>query len=221
MLADLLDLLLPRDCAGCRAPGRGLCRDCAALLRAPAQGLTRPDPCPDGLPPVSALLPYAGEVQRLLLAHKEHGRLGLTRHLGEGVATAVLVHGPGPFVLCPVPSSRAAVRERGHDHALRLARSAAASATDRGGAATVARLLRPARSVADQSGLSSVQRAANLAGALRAVGPVGHPVVVVDDVMTTGATLVEAARALRASGHVVAGAAVVAATVRRTRSRAA
>lgn len=221
MLADLLDLLLPRSCPGCRLPGTALCDGCALLLRGAAQGLTRPDPCPPGLPPVAALLPYAAEVQRLLLAHKEHGRLGLTQPLGEGLATAVLVHGRGPFVLCPVPSARSAVRARGHDHARRLAAVAAASVRSRGGSATAASLLLPARAVADQSGLTSAQRAANLRGALRAVGPVGAPVVVVDDVMTTGATLVEATRALQAAGHVVAGAAVVAATVRRTRPRAA
>lgn len=216
MLADLLDLLLPRSCAGCRLPGSPLCPGCRHLLGGPAQGPTRPQPCPVGLPPVSALLPYRDEVQRLLLAHKEHGALGLTRPLGEGLATAALVHGPGPWVLCPVPSSRAAVRQRGHDHAMRLASAAADSLTRRGVPAVARRLLVPARVVADQSGLTSAQRAANLAGALRATGAPRRPVLVVDDVMTTGATLVEAARALRAQGHEVAGAAVVAATVRRT-----
>jgi predicted amidophosphoribosyltransferase len=93
---------------------------------------------------------------------------------------------------------------------MRLARSAA---RDLGVEAR--RLLAPARAVADQAGLTTRERAANLAGALRATGVAGLPVVVVDDVMTTGATLVEAARALAAGGHPVAGAAVVAATRRR------
>jgi predicted amidophosphoribosyltransferase len=84
--------------------------------------------------------------------------------------------------------------------------------------ATAQRLLLPARAVADQAGLTSAQRAAYLRGALRAVGAPGLPVVVVDDVVTTGATLVEAARALGAQGHQVLGAAVVAATSRHRRS---
>jgi len=80
----------------------------------------------------------------------------------------------------------------------------------------VRRLLVPARAVRDQSGLTSVQRAANLHGAMRATPGPPVRVVVVDDVVTTGATLVEAARALVAQGHHVVGAAVLGATQRRT-----
>lgn len=219
VLAALLDLVLPRCCAGCGTPGPGLCPGCAALLSAPPLGLVRPRPCPPGLPPVAALAPYAGPVRALLLAHKEHGRLGLTAPLGSGLARAVAaVAGPalpGEVVLCPVPSAPEAVRARGHDHAWRLARAAASALRSRGVPARADRLLVPARRVADQSGLRAAQRAANLHGALRATGAPGGVVVVVDDVVTTGATLAEAARALVARGHCVGGAAVVAATARR------
>jgi predicted amidophosphoribosyltransferase len=214
VLAALLDLVLPRSCTGCEAPGSGLCASCRAVLAARPLGLVRPSPCPAGLPEVAALSSYAGEVQRLLLAHKEKGQLGLTKPLGRALAAAVRVHGldpVDPVVLCPVPSSRAAVRQRGHDHAMRLARAASRTL-----GLEARRLLVPARTVADQAGLTTRQRADNVAGALRATGVPALPVVVVDDVMTTGATLVEAARALRAQGHLVAGAAVVAATRRRT-----
>jgi predicted amidophosphoribosyltransferase len=218
VLATLLDLVLPRSCGGCALPGAGLCPSCRALLTGPALGLVRPQPCPTGLPAVSALLAYTGPVQRLLLAHKERGRLQLNQPLGAGLATAVLVHGRHPVVLCPVPSSPKAVRQRGHDNAMRLARAAAACLSSEGVPVRAARLLGPARTVADQSGLSAAARAANLRGALRAIGSADAPVVVVDDVITTGATLVEAARALSAAGLVVAGAAVVAATARRSSS---
>jgi predicted amidophosphoribosyltransferase len=167
---------------------------------------------------VSALLPYEGPVQRMLLAHKEHGRLQLTRPLGGALAGAVLVHGRRPVLLCPVPSSPAAVRARGHDHALRLAQAAARALQSQGVPAHAARLLVPTRAVADQAGLTANERATNLHGALRGTGVPGPLVVVVDDVVTTGATLVEAARALVRQGHSVVGASVVAATTRRRRS---
>ena len=210
MLADLLDLVLPRDCAGCSAPGRTLCDTCMLGLGSPRRH--RPDPCPPGLPRLVAAASYDGGVRAALLSHKERGRLGLARPLGAALAAAVReLDPPRPVLLVPVPSSPAAVRERGQDHARRLARAAA-----RGVPGAVARpLLAPARTVADQSGLDAAGRAANLAGAMRVRRPVrGLPVVVVDDVVTTGATLAEAARALRLAGAEVHGCAVVAATVR-------
>lgn len=216
MLLDLVDLVLPRDCAGCRRPGRILCRACAEDLDRPFRH--RPDPCPAGLPPIVAAGTYDGAVRAALLAHKERGRLGLAGPLGAALAGAVRALDPPPGVLLvPVPSSPAAVRERGQDHARRLA----AAAARRLPAVRSRPVLRPVRGVADQSGLRRAQRATNLAGALRATRRLdGLEVVVVDDVVTTGATLAEAARALRAAGADVVGAAVVAGT-RRTGSRSA
>lgn len=206
MLADLLDLVLPRDCASCRAPGRTLCPGCRDGLRGPPFAHV-PTPPPPGLPAVLAAATYDGVVRDLLLAHKERGRTTLAAPLGGLLAAAVAPYGRG-VVLVPVPSAPAAVRARGHDHARRLAAAAGRRAGLR-----AAWLLRGARVVADQSGLDPAARAANLAGALVARRPLdGLAVVVVDDVVTTGATLAEAARALRAAGADVRGAAVVAAT---------
>lgn len=205
----LLDLVLPRRCAGCAEPGTGLCPGCRAAMAAPPVGLVADGP--RRLPPLAAAAGYGGVVRGVLLAHKEHGRLALVRPLGRALAGAVgCLDLPPGTVLVPVPSSVAAVRQRGHDHARRLARAAARQC----GLASRP-LLHPVRAVADSAGLGAAERAANLRGALAARRPLaGLPVVVVDDVVTTGATLREAVRALRAAGAVVHGVAVVAVTAR-------
>ncbi|WP_449340125.1 ComF family protein [Streptomyces chartreusis] len=127
---------------------------------------------------------------------------GQTWALGPGRSTG----GVGaPVLLVPVPSARGAVRARGHDPARRIALAAASELRRAGTPARVLAVLRQGRAVADQSGLNSRQRLDNLAGALT-VAPGGGrllvgggPVVLVDDLMTTGASLTEAARALRAA----------------------
>ncbi|MEU8978235.1 ComF family protein [Streptomyces sp. NPDC048309] len=116
--------------------------------------------------------------------------------------------GPGPVLLVPVPSSRRAVRARGHDPARRIALAAAGELRRTGTPARVLCVLRQRRAVADQSGLNSRQRLENLAGALEVVTggarllAEGGRVVLVDDLMTTGASLTEASRAVRASVEV-------------------
>ena len=216
MLRDLLDLALPQQCVGCADPRHRLCLACLDRLAGPPLGPVRPRPCPDGLPLVTALLPYDDLARRLLIAHKEKGALWLAKPLGAGLARAVMLHNlPPRLILCPLPSRRAAVRARGHDHARRLAGAAVAALRDLGLDATVVPLLHPVRALADQGGLDTPGRAANLAGALAAGRSSGIPVMAVDDVMTTGATLLEAARALRVAGHPVLGATVLAATTRR------
>ncbi|MEW2509354.1 ComF family protein [Streptomyces sp. NPDC046870] len=108
----------------------------------------------------------------------------------------------GPVLLVPVPSARWAVRARGHDPVRRMALAAAGELRRTGTPARVAAVLRQRRPVADQAGLDARRRLENLAGALE-VSPGGGRllgagrVVLVDDLMTTGASLAEAARALR------------------------
>lgn len=122
---------------------------------------------------------------------------------------------PGPLLLVPVPSSRRTVAQRGHDATAGIARSAARELRRRGVPTRAVAVLRQRRPVADQAELSADERLANLSGAVAAVGGAvpllaAAPVVLVDDLMTTGASLAVAAGAVAAVGGWVAGAAVVA-----------
>ncbi|MFI6276223.1 ComF family protein [Streptomyces sp. NPDC050988] len=223
---DLTDLVLPAECGGCGRPRTVLCPECRAALTGAVPSRVRPEPEPPGLPVVHAAAPYEDEVRAVLLAHKERGALMLAGPLGAALAGAVrvgLATGGGsgaagfvaggpvgaggsrtPVSLVPVPSAPWAVRARGHDPARRIALAAAGELRRTGTPTRVVAVLRQRRAVADQSGLNSRQRLDNLAGALEVPAggarllAGGGRVVIVDDLMTTGASLAEAARALKA-----------------------
>ncbi|MDQ1684466.1 MAG: hypothetical protein QOC82_1203 [Frankiaceae bacterium] len=220
----LLDLVLPAGCAGCGEPGGPACPRCLRALSAPASW-TRPDPAPPGLPAVAAIARYDGAVRGLLLAYKEHGSVSLARPLGAALARSLVLvmsvlAGAGPVVVVPVPSSGRQCRRRGADVVADLAAWAARELPAAGRRVQVVRALRHVRAVADSAGLDARARAANAVGAIglrRAAAPyvAGRPVVIVDDLVTTGVSLAEAARALRAASATVIGAATIAATGRR------
>jgi len=228
-----VDLLLGSRCAGCSTPGRVLCVGCAGALTV-RPSVSWPDPRPSVLTaadvPPYAGASYADVLRRLVVAYKDEQRSGLAMPLGLALA-AVVEHvlvetakDGGPRLvaeLVPVPSSRASVRRRGRDPVLELARCAARRLRARGHQVQVCRRLSHRRTVLDQAGLGAGQRAANLHGALTArLAPPARPApaplvrLVVDDVITTGATAAEAVRALLAAGWPVAAVATVAATRR-------
>lgn len=197
----LLDLLLPTPCGGCDAavaPGEGLCGTCRAAL-------ARPVPAPEspGLPPAMALAPYTGAPRRAVIAYKERGRRDLADPLAAALTAALgQVLPRGPCVLVPAPSRPGAARARGGDHMLRLARAVAAG-TDH----VVVPALALSWRARDSVGLDARARAANLAAHLRVrprvEAPRGRPVVLLDDVLTTGATARACSRALAAAGRPV------------------
>jgi predicted amidophosphoribosyltransferase len=222
------DLLHGGCCAVCATPGRSLCPPCTASLPDTAVRVV-PDPCPPGQDPCHAGGPDAPPLRPVLLAHKEQGAWSLAAPLGAVLARVVAaVDDRGPVVLVPVASRGTTVRRRGHDPLLRVVRAAAGRLRDDGRRALVVPALRLRFPVADQAGLSSTDRAANLADAM-ALAPAGRRllartpaevlrggVVVCDDVLTTGATAREAQRALEEGGVPVRAIACVAATRRRT-----
>ncbi|MHA7961656.1 ComF family protein [Streptomyces sp. L500] len=226
---ELAGLVAPVDCAGCGLPRSVLCEECGAELGGRPARRVRPDPVPAGLPPVHASARYEGGVRSALIAHKERGGLALAGPLGAALAGAVGAAGRsgagwdvrgrrGPLWLVPVPSARSAVAGRGQDAGRRLALAAARALRGSGASVRVAAVLRLRRPVLDQSGVDARWRVENVAGAMEAVRGAerlwrsGGPVVLVDDLMTTGASLAEAARAVTAGGgRVVAGAVIAAA----------
>jgi predicted amidophosphoribosyltransferase len=221
----LIDLVLPRTCAGCGVPGRILCRPCAALFAAPRAAAPRRFPW--GFPPTAAAGSYTGPVRPVVNAFKEQGRTELVRPLGAALALAVAAvvsavpRDHGPVLLVPVPSSAAALRARGRDHVRELTARAVVELRAAGVPAGEARLLGRRGRVRDSAGLSAAARRANLAGTFQRTSPQapGSLVVLVDDVVTSGATLTEAAAVLAAgarAGDPPVLAAVVAATPRRS-----
>ncbi|MFH8516448.1 ComF family protein [Streptomyces gelaticus] len=212
---EISGLVLPVSCGGCGRPRVELCEECRAELHGGVPRRVRPAPEPVGLPVVHAAAAYENAVRAVLLAHKERGELGLAGVLGKALAGAVRAGtghtgAVGPLLLVPVPSARRAVAARGHDPTRRIALAAAGELRRGGTRAQVVAVLRQRRAVADQAGLGARQRQVNLAGALEVVAGgerllAAGRVVLVDDLLTTGASLAEAARAVAAAcGHVPA-----------------
>jgi predicted amidophosphoribosyltransferase len=228
----LVDLVLPVACAGCGAPGAGLCARCRDGLAGLRPFVAVPEPRPAGFPECVALGDYDAELRGMLLAYKERGRHRLARvlgaQLGRVVAGALVTAGvPGrtPVVVVAVPSTAAAARERHGDHMTRLARQAAKRLTAAGWPAATARPLAARPKADDSTHLGAAARAGAAAGAfrprpaalhrVRRAVAAGACVVVVDDIVTTGATLAAASHMLNANGVSVRAAATLAATRRR------
>ncbi|MFC8181928.1 ComF family protein [Rhodococcus sp. NPDC057297] len=226
VLAAMLDLALPRECGGCGGSGTQWCARCEEELASPPIALS---PRVDRSVPCWALGTYAGARRAAVLALKERNRHDLAAPIGRAVAAAVrhlrlFGHLDPPelarLVLIPAPTRARAARSRGGDPVLRFAADAAAALAPE--PVSMVPALAMARGVRDSVGLGAAQRAANISGRIRVRR--GAPavelgcgaysatsVLLIDDVMTTGATAAESVRVLKELGVPVDGVLVVAA----------
>ncbi|MDP1878803.1 MAG: phosphoribosyltransferase family protein [Actinomycetota bacterium] len=216
LVSDIADLALGRRCLGCQDPGPGLCRACLLGLRG------KPVPARAGAVAGCAGGAYDGLLRSVVIAFKEQGYVSLADPLGrllaDGVRASVTGQRPGsrhPLVLVPVPSHRRS--RRGFDPVVLLGRHACRHLARDGYRAIVDPILMTRVRYAELKGLGRAEREAAVSGAfharpssLRGPAATAAALLVIDDVVTTGATVREAARALAAVGLQVRAAAAVA-----------
>ena len=176
-------------CVGCRRRAGVLCPACSADLR-PAD----PREAPPGVDRILCALDYSGAARSLVLDLKLRGRKGAALPLATRMVDLLARSGVRARAITWVPGRPPETRRRGFDHAAVLA-----GAVGRRVGLPVRPLLERVGGVADQTTLSAAERWANLEGAFIA-RPCSEPALVVDDLVTTGATLSTCAQALVEAG---------------------
>ncbi len=187
-------------CLGCSALGIEICSQCRRFWH-PRIIRTASRLSPHF--PIYSSIPYSPVAGRVLLAAKENGISSADKLLTDALTFALtycLDETLATFIV-PIPSRKEVARMRGRQFI-------AVIATDAGEftSTPIHELLTHVRKVKDQSTLNAKSRSINLDGALISRRFVGGNAVLIDDLVTTGATLHEAARALRARGITVAAA---------------
>ena len=189
MSSAALDLCARRCCFGCGRSGSWLCDRCAAGLTPASTGAPV-----DGVSAIHCPWAYEGAARELILALKLRGRRDVASALIAGVAATIRSHGSLATVVTWVPARRRDIRLRGFDHARVIAEGVAASL-----GLPSRKLLTRAVDRPDQAGLSAGERRTNLLGAFGA-HPCGGSILLVDDLITSGATASACAGALRSAG---------------------
>ena len=203
----MLDLVLPLECGGCGAEATRWCDNCAASLQPHADAPALITPRVDPGVPVFALGRYAGPRRNAIVELKEHGRTDLIAPLAHALAVRIhhlLTWGmlETPLTVVPAPTRRSAARRRGGDPVARLAETATAAHPG----IAVLTALRMRSGVRDSVGLDSAARERNVAGRVRVAKNLpGTELLVVDDIVTTGATAAESVRVLQSAGARVGG----------------
>lgn len=201
--------LAPAPCFGCGKGRHYVCEECRLELVAHPKPVTRTGVAV----PIMTAMPYAGVARSAITTLKQHGNRRIARSLGAALLSVAFADPASTLadLLVMPPSRHSAYRRRGFHPIELVAHAAGLSVMN---PFTVDRL------ALDQRSLSASQRQTNLAGAfsLRSGWEstlVGKRVALVDDVVTTGATLAELTRAATEAGAEVVSAWVLTETVRR------
>ncbi|TXJ07552.1 MAG: ComF family protein [Aeromicrobium sp.] len=204
--SGVLDLLLGVHCAGCEQPGERWCAECDQTVR--------PDPVEVDSEVWAAGL-WRGRLRKAILAWKLDGVESLDQVLGLHLACAIIASGPPEsFVIVPIPTTWRSRRERGRHAVLDVAKVAAETLSMDGYRTSVEPAISLRRQTRDQAFLTARMRAANVRGSMVAKRPPIGPVIIVDDIVTTGSTLAEARRALEIAGAWVHASATIASSPR-------
>ena len=210
---NFAELIFPSRCIGCSQLGISICSACRSSWH-PHIYLREINVMGCNYPVVSAVQ-YSPIASRVLLSAKEANISAADNLLTDAISHSLnyFVKHFGGSLLISIPSRRSATRKRGRNFLSEITNEVARLSTLQI-EVSKNQLLKHARSVKDQSALNSRQRLANISGALvvpsktianTAFGNIGS-LIVVDDLITTGATLAEAIRALRTAGFEVKGA---------------
>jgi predicted amidophosphoribosyltransferase len=197
--AGLLDLVFPTRCLGCGVLQVQLCQICSKDLQLHDYRSSL------GAVPIFSSIRYGPKAGHILLAAKEDGVRRaddfLVAALANSFRSAVRTLGIRP-ALIPIPHSNKALRKRGRDFVAEIAERLSKIE-----AIPVRQIIWHNRKVNDQAAMDASSRLGNLSGAMSVIRNCGRPceVFLIDDLITTGATLSEAVRALETGGfHVVA-----------------
>ena len=215
-----LDLALPARCVGCGAEGPPFCPTCLPALderldQRPGTPMGLPADIPAPLLQLEWCASFNGPVRRALHELKYSGERRLAEPLGSAIARRWAKAGAGGDVIVPVPVHADRARTRGYDQAVLIAQVAARDLR-----LPMAPILERARATTAQFDLDRDRRAANVEGAFRLRPTTGRRrakqllagrwVILVDDVMTTGATLSSCAAPLLEAGALAVSAITVA-----------
>ncbi len=210
---NLADLIFPSRCIGCSQLGISICSNCRSSWH--PHTYFREVSVEGRSYPVVSSVQYSPVASRVLLSAKESNIAAADKLLIDAISHSLahFIKRFGGRALVAIPSRRSATRKRGRNFLSEIT-SEVAKISENEISFIDTQLLVHSRSVKDQSALNSRQRLSNISGALAvpskfkpriSAGNIG-PLIIVDDLITTGATLAEAIRALLAAGFEVKGA---------------